>query len=317
MARRIYRCLDRITPAYAGKRIIGSFSTPNGKDHPRLRGEKFDIIGRYLFGLGSPPLTRGKAQEQKRSHKAKRITPAYAGKSLFLHLLRLSIRDHPRLRGEKSACLLLVAFVTGSPPLTRGKVINFIDCRDNERITPAYAGKSAIVRWYKMSTKDHPRLRGEKEVSGFPPEDPAGSPPLTRGKELVFWNRWINWGITPAYAGKSIVIRECPEFEGDHPRLRGEKVSLISFIPLITGSPPLTRGKGLLKPQTKREARITPAYAGKSFVSAIVEVPRGDHPRLRGEKTKHSCKTQPYHMLLSGFLLHFIRYSTASFQLFV
>ena len=42
-----------------------------------------------------------------------------------------------------------------------------------------------------------------------------------------------------------------------------------------------------------------------------------DHPRLRGEKTKHSCKTQPYHMLLSGFLLHFIRYSTASFQLFV
>ena len=33
-------------------------------------------------------------------------------------------------------------------------------------------------------------------------------------------------------------------------------------------------------------ARITPAYAGKSVISAVTVATVGDHPRVCGEKTK-------------------------------
>ena len=51
----------------------------------------------------------------------------------------------------------------------------------------------------------------------------------------------------------------------DHPRLRGEKALMESFILYITGSPPLTRGKGIKCAGVLMILRITPAYAGKRY----------------------------------------------------
>ena len=188
-----------------------------------------------------------------------------------------------------------------------------------------------------MSSWDHPRLRGEKSfksesvlpVLGSPPltrgkviypfchVNGKGSPPLTRGKVWRGQKYGATGRITPAYAGKSSSTPSATSAARDHPRLRGEKcsVQLSSFFE--KGSPPLTRGKVLFRCSRTNGNRITPAYAGKSSALRFTRARPTDHPRLRGEKAKHSCKTQPYHMLLSGFLLHFIRYSTASFQLFV
>ena len=45
------------------------------------------------------------------------------------------------------------------------------------------------------------------------------------------------------------------------------------------------RGKADIRPLTKREHRITPAYAGKSFAGNNQLVVSEDHPRLCGEKT--------------------------------
>ena len=73
-------------------------------------------------------------------------------------------RDHPRLRGEKAVTLLFLEIHVGSPPLTRGKAIDNYNREETHRITPAYAGK----RWRRSSSgsklRDHPRLRGEKQV---------------------------------------------------------------------------------------------------------------------------------------------------------
>ena len=50
----------RITPAYAGKSVLGSsFITPC-EDHPRLCGEKGEYAGKKLCRVGSPPPMRGK-----------------------------------------------------------------------------------------------------------------------------------------------------------------------------------------------------------------------------------------------------------------
>ena len=73
----------RITPAYAGKRKRSPFSIFVTGDHPRLCGEKFC---NNQFGSpiqGSPPPMRGKDIDFERSTHFHRITPAYAGKSVF------------------------------------------------------------------------------------------------------------------------------------------------------------------------------------------------------------------------------------------
>ena len=49
------------------------------------------------------------------------ITPAYAGKRELVDTDSTSGKDHPRLRGEKSARAVSRCVVVGSPPLTRGK----------------------------------------------------------------------------------------------------------------------------------------------------------------------------------------------------
>ena len=69
-------------------------------------------------------------------------------------------------------------------------------------ITPAYAGKSVQLRQCQGSSRDHPRLCGEKRGTFFQSRISSGSPPPMRGKDFsMAWNN-IKIGITPAYAGK-------------------------------------------------------------------------------------------------------------------
>ena len=75
---------QRITPAYAGKRFRFERSQCRFWDHPRLCGEKQSdkMLRRCLEG--SPPPMRGKANGTASFSDGYRITPAYAGKSIFV-----------------------------------------------------------------------------------------------------------------------------------------------------------------------------------------------------------------------------------------
>ena len=70
-------------------------------DHPRVCGEKLRavVFGNYSEG----------------------ITPAYAGKSLFVCFIPCISEDHPRVCGEKQKNCPLVSVIWGSPPRMRGK----------------------------------------------------------------------------------------------------------------------------------------------------------------------------------------------------
>ena len=54
--------------------------------------------------------------------------------------------------------------------------------------------------------QDHPRVCGEKGTAPQAPGHPRGSPPRMRGKAGSHPRMIIVVRITPAYAGKSIVI---------------------------------------------------------------------------------------------------------------
>ena len=94
----------RITPAYAGKSpCTYSFGLVT-RDHPRLCGEKSNFAPRFFQIFGSPPPMRGKAMGLFDYLRQRRITPAYAGKSLTAKHQKAVDTDHPRLCGEKSFC---------------------------------------------------------------------------------------------------------------------------------------------------------------------------------------------------------------------
>ena len=71
--------------------------------------------------MGSPPPMRGKVVFHMEFVQHHRITPAYAGKSTCGKVHGKSIRDHPRLCGEKDIVYMHTPQQLGSPPPMRGK----------------------------------------------------------------------------------------------------------------------------------------------------------------------------------------------------
>ena len=105
----------------------------------------------------------------------------------------------------------------------RGKAVYLHTIKFERRITPAYAGKRISSCWLISRSKDHPRVCGEKEDEILAAGVKAGSPPRMRGKVTVPRSVPKYTGITPAYAGKSILFRLVFSQAEDHPRVCGEK----------------------------------------------------------------------------------------------
>ena len=143
--------------------------------------------------------------------------------------------------------------VQGSPPHVRGKVCTFWPHQRPSRITPACAGKSAAAFLRITLDKDHPRMCGEKCLSG---------------KKLTGVGR-----ITPACAGKSGLAAAQKLLNQDHPRMCGEKVKRGYRGETPVGSPPHVRGKGAAAGGGTQAFRITPACAGKRLKRSRSIVP--------------------------------------------
>ena len=125
---------------------------------------------------------RGKGVLYLKDTSRRRITPAYAGKSIRLSSYGLKGWDHPRLCGEKAHKSSGTALLIGSPPPMRGK----------DRTFPRFP----------QTHKDHPRLCGEKFEAIWGSIKAVGSPPPMRGKGLCVSSFCKMFRITPAYAGK-------------------------------------------------------------------------------------------------------------------
>ena len=85
---------------------------------------------------------RGKAFSNANGNVGLGITPAYAGKSKL----------------GSNGC----NFPVGSPPPMRGKAVTQKNAISRSGITPAYAGKREFFTTVLRSSRDHPRLCGEK-----------------------------------------------------------------------------------------------------------------------------------------------------------
>ena len=208
-----------------------------------MRGEKDGARAGAQTGKGSPPLARGKGFCFAKVRRAAGITPACAGKSFSMKAAFAQAQDHPRLRGEKLCVPPVSRLPQGSPPLARGKAQFAVKAPRPGGITPACAGKRPNAMPVPAGWRDHPRLRGEKLPESCYAIVGQGSPPLARGKACLHVRRISLVRITPACAGKRSLVHSLHGWFWDHPRLRGEKIRLLSFAHRARGSPPLARGK--------------------------------------------------------------------------
>ncbi len=133
-------------------------------------------------------------------------------------------RDHPRVRGERDVLPQVWAASCQPPPRTRGTRGDGVEDAAYLGTIPAYAGNAAGARWWRRrprwttpayagnaaaavptgrSTRDHPRVRGERTVSDRSSAHDSGPPPRTRGTRRLRVRGRRASGTTPAYAGNA------------------------------------------------------------------------------------------------------------------
>ena len=192
----------RLIPAHAGKTPCGRTIARRCTAHPRSRGEN---------GGGRPS-----------GPEAQGLIPAHAGKTTLSNLTSSLTRAHPRSRGENSSTDAIAASVSGSSPLTRGKLSGLCLGRFGPGLIPAHAGKTSSLRRRSRTRRAHPRSRGENGKPTWPAGWNPGSSPLTRGKLGYRAPLVATDGLIPAHAGKTLssVSLRCPPRA--HPRSRGE-----------------------------------------------------------------------------------------------
>ena len=151
------------------------------------------------------------------------------------------------------------------------------------RITPAHAGKTVSAPISSRHTRDHPRACGENSRIKRLFASLTGSPPRMRGKQNSRYMHRSNLGITPAHAGKTYFLSQFLRLNRDHPRACGENTNLETFSGNKKGSPPRMRGKRSQRNYLRSRIGITPAHAGKTFISTLASSISWDHPRACGE----------------------------------
>ena len=113
--------------------------------------------------------------------------------------------------------------------------------------------------------------------------DGSGSSPHTRGARRRRRARSAATRIIPAYAGSTATAPVKIILTPDHPRIRGEHLSLPYTLTVDAGSSPHTRGAHDGVRVALGRQGIIPAYAGSTFASSHFALSTWDHPRIRGE----------------------------------
>ena len=251
--------------------------------HPRSRGENRSIAGAAGFAQGSSPLTRGKPPTLRERGPWLGLIPAHAGKTSSSAICSLWTQAHPRSRGENFTFGIGSQVISGSSPLTRGKLFTR-DIRPlPPGLIPAHAGKTPSRAAGTRRMEAHPRSRGENWSTQACADATTGSSPLTRGKRTALISIIVLFRLIPAHAGKTPALRHGQVRRRAHPRSRGENTSRSVYCWAVAGSSPLTRGKPRENRQRRERCGLIPAHAGKTPQRPSECAEPGAHPRSRGE----------------------------------
>ena len=151
---------------------------------------------------------------------------------------------------------------------------------------PRIRGEHYLLVQPAPEAADHPRIRGEHESSTSRSRPSPGSSPHTRGAPRDVPPENIDIGIIPAYAGSTGSCPPARHSREDHPRIRGEHLTMRNALSTAPGSSPHTRGAPISTRASFNLSGIIPAYAGSTELLCPPPPAPTDHPRIRGEHLK-------------------------------
>ena len=272
-----------IIPAYAGNTVSARMLRHSARDHPRICGEHLLHCCLLLSLWGSSPHMRGTPSHVPVYAYLIGIIPAYAGNTYPWQQRTPVLRDHPRICGEHVLGSDDHVSGTGSSPHMRGTLKTGFSTIGSGGIIPAYAGNTAWIGIRAGSTVDHPRICGEHSAASCICSSSSGSSPHMRGTRSAGANSSWRRGIIPAYAGNTVSPPMGTRPRQDHPRICGEHVMCLCFLPPSVGSSPHMRGTLNPHVQLRPQSGIIPAYAGNTSSQCNGMSLSWDHPRICGE----------------------------------
>ena len=156
--------------------------------------------------MGSHPRVREKPEMKKWIYYSIGITPACAGKTMVQVQLVALPRDHTRVCGKNVTIAALEISCVGSPPRVREKHRQTANLLVLFGITPACAGKTYLYRLLSLGCQDHTRVCGKNNIGMTDKDLDTGSPPRVREKQPSLKSTTVLFRITPACAGKTILL---------------------------------------------------------------------------------------------------------------
>ena len=210
-------------PACAGKTNPRHAMLLRIPEHPRVRGENRKKPQHGTEPVGTSPRARGKLRGRHGVCYRQRNIPACAGKTCWRIGSVVPLEEHPRVRGENKPLDEWILTHIGTSPRARGKHRLVIRWSMRSRNIPACAGKTICIQGDSHTRAEHPRVRGENGVGGFPYRSLFGTSPRARGK-----------------------LRSDPATENDLrniPACAGKTTGPSSKLAALTGTSPRARGK--------------------------------------------------------------------------
>ena len=174
------------------------------------------------------------------------LIPARAGTTLVACRTRVSLRAHPRSRGDHPPGIPAAETAGGSSPLARGPPALNANRTGVRGLIPARAGTTRSSHFSRRFMRAHPRSRGDHVKTIFRACMVPGSSPLARGPPRRALRRFPRSGLIPARAGTTRRVHGTRRAAGAHPRSRGDHPLRLSLVLCSRGSSPLARGPHLL-----------------------------------------------------------------------
>ena len=251
-------------PAYAGRTIYGEDVNLDAEKHPRIRGENHLARLQVRNHAETSPHTRGERCCCATQPDSPGNIPAYAGRTCFVRRSRRAFEKHPRIRGEN---LLLGDPEFGdleTSPHTRGELVWRIPTEDAHGNIPAYAGRTGCPKNPARLRQKHPRIRGENVEALFGSASILETSPHTRGEPGNVLIPLKIAGNIPAYAGRTIGVKDSEVSYQKHPRIRGENEGFRNIRGKIKETSPHTRGELRSGNAIWVVFGNIPAYAGRT-----------------------------------------------------
>ena len=175
------------------------------------------------------------------------------------------VQDHPRIRGEHqpvrprpAPVLRIIPAYAGNTRAVVHPPTALVGSSPHTRGTPARTPRAC------MSSRDHPRIRGEHFKLAVAIQQREGIIPAYAGN--TWWlvpAPFTNWGSSPHTRGTHNSHGSGPPVPKDHPRIRGEHHRQVSHL--------------------ANEKGIIPAYAGNTATATVcLHADQGSSPHTRG-----------------------------------